>query len=86
MARSFSKKVQATNAREITPEPCDNCFNPDASGPVCMVCRYPRYILDLAIEHPRTGCVCCLFLNLEHPDNEHCNRCRKAWPGFVAAN
>ena len=26
----------------------------------------------------------CLFLNLEHLDNEHCNQCRRAWPGFVA--
>jgi hypothetical protein len=39
-------------APSITPEPCANCFNPDASGPVCMACRYPKYMPNPAIEHP----------------------------------
>jgi hypothetical protein len=82
MARSAVKKVKP--ARNITPEPCANCVNPDASGPVCMACRYPRFILDPASKHPGIGCSRCLFLDLEHLDNEHCNNCRSAWPGFVA--
>ena len=39
-------------ARKITPDPSVNCYNPDASGPVCMACRYPRFILDLAARYP----------------------------------
>jgi hypothetical protein len=49
-----------------------------------MACRYPRFIPNPAIEHPGIGCTRCLFLNLDHLDNGHCNVCRKAWPGFVA--
>jgi|GEM_PF-6632020 hypothetical protein len=82
MARSLVKKVPARN---ITPDPCDNCFNPDASGPVCTACRYPWFILDLAARYPGIGCSRCLFLNLDYLDNEYCNRCRSTWPGFVTS-
>jgi hypothetical protein len=64
-------------------EPRTDCFTPDASGPACMVCWYPRYIPNPVIDHPRIDCVCYLFLDLECLKNEHCNGCRREWPGFV---
>jgi hypothetical protein len=69
---------------KATEEPCANCFNPDASGPVCTGCRYPRFILDPAARYPGIGCSRCLSLDFEHLGNGQCNGCRCAWPGFVA--
>ena len=83
MARSLVKHTKSP-ARNITPEPCANCFNPDAGGPGCTACRYPWFVRNLAARHPGIGCTRCLFLNMERLDSEHCNNCRKAWPGFVA--
>ncbi len=77
MATQSRKNVQTIK------DPCANCFNPDASGPVCTVCRYPKYIPDPAVRYPGIGCSRCLFLDMDHLDNERCNECRSAWPGFI---
>ncbi len=84
MTRLSRKNVQASLPRKITPEPCASCSNPDASGPVCTACRYPRFIHDPAARYPGIGCTRCLNLNLERLDSEHCNRCRRTWPGYMA--
>jgi hypothetical protein len=76
--------MQTLTTQNKATEPCANCFNPAASGPVCATCRYPRFILDPASKYPGIGCTRCLFLDFEHLDNDFCNECRSAWPGFVA--